>query len=533
MNKKGIRFEIVLSIIVVVILSLIVTGLGWYSTGISLRTAHLVEKSFIALQPILTLATRNIDGANAMNLRSSNAQDLYKANPDLLYLQMSGISSETPATEFSSEIPPTSIEYVYTKEGISEQTMANLLVNSQVGGNDADYVLSNKDKVLIIQKKLDIKNGGVVHAIFSAQSLEGVGLRITKKIAVVFVIALIASIIVARMAGNRITKGIIETAQQVTHISKTLDLTSKVQVSVKNEIGELAHWFNNFVDRMREMMGNVSDLTNQTNCSATEIAAAVTEQSIIATQQSASLSEIAATLEELSISSSQISENSNAVVDISAEAFRQSESGMASIGVIKEKMDQISEDNKEKTKEIIDLGKTSKEIGRVMDIINGIADQTKLIAFNAAIEAASAGEAGKRFGVVAVEIRRLADNVMSSTGEISQRIEKIQSGINRLVVASEKGAKRIQEGADLATQTLSGLKNMVTGAKSTNDAADQISHATRQQKTAMEQVLLALKEIERGIQQSSTSIKQTTTITNGLTSSSDQLKVIVDAFKIS
>ena len=84
----------------------------------------------------------------------------------------------------------------------------------------------------------------------------------------------------------------------------------------------------------------------------------------------------------------------------------------------------------------------------------------------------------------------------------------------------------------LARQTLAGLENMVAGAKSTNDAADQISHSTRQQKTAMEQVLLALKEIEKGIQQSSTSIRQTTTITNGLTDSSERLKKLVDEFKI-
>jgi methyl-accepting chemotaxis protein len=131
-----------------------------------------------------------------------------------------------------------------------------------------------------------------------------------------------------------------------------------------------------------------------------------------------------------------------------------------------------------------------------------------------------------------VEIRRLAENVMSSTGEIAQRIEKIQHGINGLVIASEKGAKRIHEGALLATQTLSGLENMVAGAKSTNDAADQISHSTRQQKIAMDQVLLALKEIDKGIQQSSVSIKQTSTITNDLTGSSEQLKKLVDEFKI-
>lgn len=533
MNTKSIRFEIAVSIIAVVILSMFVTGIGWYFSEVNLKKDDVVGKAMIALQPIVSLAARSIDGGNVMNLKNTNGQDLYKANADLLFLQMYGVSAGTPATDFSDEIPPTAIDYNYTKEGFSENIMLRLINASNVGKVEGvDYVLFKEENVLVVQRKLDIQGGGVVNAVFSAEALEDVWRAVLKKISFVFVIVLIGSVMVALFVGNRMTKAIIETAQQVTSIAKTLDLTSKVRVSVKNEIGDLAHWFNSFIDRLQSMMSVVSNLTNQTNYSATEISAAVTEQSIIATQQSTSVSEIASTLEELSITSSQIFENSHSVVEISATALRQSESGMEAIGVIKEKMDQIAEDNKESTREIIELGKTSKEIGRVMDIINGIADQTKLIAFNAAIEAASAGEAGKRFGVVAVEIRRLADNVMSSTGEIAQRIEKIQQGINGLVIASEKGAKRIQEGELLARQTLAGLENMVAGAKSTNDAADQISHSTRQQKTAMEQVLLALKEIEKGIRQSSTSIRQTTTITNGLTDSSERLKKLVDEFKI-
>ena len=533
MNTKSIRFEIVISIIVVVVLSMFVTGMGWYFSEVSIKKSQMVEKSMLALQPIVTLATRNINGGNVMNLRNTNAQDLYMADKNLLFLQMYGVSEGTPATEFADEVPPSAVDHNFVKEGFSEVQMLRLINSSNIGKiAGVDYVLLKKDEVLVVQKKLDIKGGGIVNAVFSASELEGIWLNVLKKISLVFVFILAGAILVALFVGNRITRAIIITAEHVTDISKTLNLKNRVQVSIKNEIGDLAHWFNSFIDRLQATMSKASELTNQTNYSATEISAAVTEQSIIATQQSTSVSEIASTVEELSITSSQISENSNSVVEISAEALRQSESGMESMNAIKEKMDQIASDNMESTKEILGLGKTSKEIGRVMDIINGIADQTKLIAFNAAIEAASAGEAGKRFGVVAVEIRRLADNVMSSTGEISQRIDKIQQGINGLVIASEKGAKRIQEGALLATQTLEGLERMVAGAKSTNDAADQISHSTRQQKTAMEQVLKALKEIEKGIQQSSTSIRQTTIITNGLTTVSEQLKKIVDQFKL-
>jgi methyl-accepting chemotaxis protein len=219
-------------------------------------------------------------------------------------------------------------------------------------------------------------------------------------------------------------------------------------------------------------------------------------------------------------------------VETSSDALHLSQKGAESIETLKEKMDGILENNKINIKDILNLGKKSKEIGTVMGIINNIADQTKLIAFNAAIEASGAGDAGKRFGVVAVEIRRLADNVMESTNEIQNKIEEIQQAINRLVVIAEKGSKGIEEGATLATKTITELGTLVHGAKSTNDEAKQISISTQQQMTATSQVLSALKEIQTGIHQSSVSMKQTQTITNSLADTSKDLKRLMNEFKI-
>ena len=141
-----------------------------------------------------------------------------------------------------------------------------------------------------------------------------------------------------------------------------------------------------------------------------------------------------------------------------------------------------------------------------MDIINSIAAQSKLIAFNAAIEASSANESGKRFRAVAVEIRRLADNVMDSTGDISKKVDEIQSAISRLIISSEKGVASINEGTEITNHTMNDILNIVAGAKETTDVASQISFSSQQQKTATTQTLTALKEIESGARQSSVSI---------------------------
>ncbi len=310
------------------------------------------------------------------------------------------------------------------------------------------------------------------------------------------------------------------------------DLTQQVTVTGESAIGQMGEGLILFFEKLVDSMQEIANSASQLATSSSEISASVQDQAAVAAEQSTSVTEISTTVEELSISSSQVADNANAVAEISTNALHESERGREAMENLKIKMDTISDDNQGSIREIVELGTRSEEIGKVMEIINNIADQTKLIAFNAAIEASSAGEAGKRFGVVAVEIRRLADNVMESTGEIESKIDEIQQAINRLVVNSERGSKNIKAGTELTAQTIKELESLVSGAKTTADAAAQISLSTQQQKTATEQVLSALKEIVDGSRQSSAAIKQTSSVTNRLSEMSSYLKSLVARFKI-
>ena len=336
----------------------------------------------------------------------------------------------------------------------------------------------------------------------------------------------------ARFFCERLTRPLLQLVKMAESVAQGNLELEKIDCKSNDEIGILSKSFESMVSILRNYMLSITKTAKVITGSSSELSATVQEQSAITAQQSTSLTEITATLEELSTSSSQIAENSNAVVEISATALNQAEQGMDAIEVIKDKMDQIAEDNRVSTNEIVELGKKSKEVGKVMEIINDIADQTKLIAFNAAIEASSAGSAGKRFEVVAIEIRRLADSVMSSIEEIGSITAEIQRGINGLVIASEKGANRVEEGTQLAAQTLSQLENLVTGAKSANEASTQISLSTRQQKSATNQVLNALKEIEQGFLEIAASIKESSNITNQLTDSSSDLKELIEEYQV-
>lgn len=234
------------------------------------------------------------------------------------------------------------------------------------------------------------------------------------------------------------------------------------------------------------------------NRRAEAIATALNQQSGQASRLSSSVVEISSTMEEFSSTAGQIAQHSHKVVEQADKTLEDTKRGASEVENLTFKINDISSNIEANLNEIISLGKKSKEINKIMEIINHIANQTKLIAFNAALEAASAGEAGKRFGVVAVEIRRLADSVVESTGEIEARITEIQDAVNRLVMSSEKSSQLTQEGQEYASHTVVMLIESVDGVEETADAARQISTSIQQQQVASSQVVTALKDISEG-----------------------------------
>ena len=192
----------------------------------------------------------------------------------------------------------------------------------------------------------------------------------------------------------------------------------------------------------------------------------------------------------------------------------------------------IHNDYAQSLQDILELGNQSKEISKVMDLINNVADQTKLIAFNAALEASSAGEAGKRFSVVAGEIRRLADSVTESTRSIEERIQAIQSSISRLVLTSEKAVNSVQAGMDVSAATASELNELVDAAARTSNAAQQISLSTKQQKTASSQVVIALRDIANASTTNAQSIRSISDISEELLAMAQTLDQHMQGFRI-
>jgi methyl-accepting chemotaxis protein len=347
----------------------------------------------------------------------------------------------------------------------------------------------------------------------------------------IFLTVLVLMLMLAFFLVNRFIAGPIEA---ITGMLKNFnnDLTITVPVTTADEVGDLARWFNEHIKGLNLIIGNVFSITQKIQTHVGAIAMTMDQQSGFSTQLSSSVVEISSTMEEFSSTASQIAQHSQGVVERADKTLEDTKVGAAEVENLNFKINDISNNIQANMSEIVELGRKSKEINKVMEIINNIANQTKLIAFNAALEAASAGEAGKRFGVVAVEIRRLADSVVESTSEIEGKITEILDSVNRLVMSSEKSFLLIQEGQEYASHTVSMLIESVDGVEETTNAARQISLSTQQQQIASSQVVLALKDIEQGVRFATESIHETNGVTEELLELSEQLGKLVMTFKI-
>lgn len=248
----------------------------------------------------------------------------------------------------------------------------------------------------------------------------------------------------------------------------------------------------------RDITGRLTQakaVNNDVRALTAQVLASTEEQASGAAQQAAAVTQTSATVEELAQTSKQIADNSQTVAAIAERTLASAEEGMQSVADTTTGIEEIRESTQAASDRILQLGERSQEIGRVLVIIDDIAEQTKILALNAAIEAARAGEAGKGFAVVAEEIRKLADSVTESTSEIGRVVREIQSSASALVMSTERAQKKVEEGKLLAHRTADSLDKIVQQVEETTDSAKQISIATQQQRTASDQVVVSMREM--------------------------------------
>jgi methyl-accepting chemotaxis protein len=348
---------------------------------------------------------------------------------------------------------------------------------------------------------------------------------------VVGVVLLGLWIVIMTFVGRRFTGPLNQVVESVRSACQG-EIGKKVDVKSEDEIGVLASSYNQMLDLIVYLIRQTQESSRRLQQSANDILSATEQQASGSAEQAASISQTTATMEELASTYRQIAENADQVVSMAEASLGSAESGQQAVMNTLEAMETIKSRTQQSANKILALGERSQQIGQVLAIINSIADQTKILALNAAIEAARAGEAGKGFSVVAIEIRKLAESVVESTGEIGSIMTEIQSSANELVMSTEQELKQVQGGVDLAHVTGESLENILEMIEQTTVAAKEISAATQQQKSATDQVVKAMREVAAVAQQTAAGSRQVAGAAEALSGMARESSQVGSAFSI-
>jgi methyl-accepting chemotaxis protein len=259
----------------------------------------------------------------------------------------------------------------------------------------------------------------------------------------------------------------------------------------------------------RGLRRQVGTAVGHIQSSSTQLEAAAAQQAAGGRDQASAMSEITTTISELLITSRQIAESAQRVSKIAEETADAAQNGDATIDQTRQSISAIRTQVDLIVQHMLALGEKSQQIGGVVDLVSELAEQTNILAINATIEASGAGEWGRRFAVVAEEIRKLADRTAGSAKEIRALIEDVRGAVNTTVMATEIGAKSVDAGARQFDDATNSFRRIAQLVATTNDATREIELSTKQQTTAVEQVNVAASDTARVSRETEASAVQT------------------------
>ncbi len=310
------------------------------------------------------------------------------------------------------------------------------------------------------------------------------------------------------------------------------DLTAEVSANGSQQLRVLSENLNGMANGLAELSGQVRDGAQQIGAGTSEILAAVSQHTATASQQSAAISETTSTVQEVRAASEQTAQKAKEVAEIAQASAEVSDRGTEAVEAIARAMEQIRERVEAVARDILALSQQSQQIGEIITAVNDLADQSNMLALNASIEAAKAGEHGKGFAVVATEVRNLAEQSRQATTQVRAILGDIQQATTGAVLATEQGSKVVEEGQTLALRAGEVIRSQAGTIGQAAHAAQQIAASAHEQSVGMDQVAQAMIDLTQSTTQFVAGARQSQVAAEDLNRLARQLTSVTEQYRV-
>jgi len=444
-------------------------------------------QALVAQMTLVDQAFNNEDTANSLKDFDENAEQARRRYEESAErLKGTGISDVTQG--FSN---------AFDRWEMSARRVIELARN---GDPDQARSLAARETTPLFDQLRGFYNEAGGHADAQAQkrsseaSAEGTSSSAT--ILAITVIAIILSIVLFIIFLKLIIQSIAALREQLDNIAQGEgDLTKRVPVTVNDDLGQLATSFNHVLENLQGMIGSIQGLSRDLGQGASELASAANDNNEGVTRQTDSISMVATAINEMQSAIEEVAGNASRAAEITREAETKGHNGAQIIRNSSRQVHRLAAQISKAVDVIRKLSSDSDNITSVLDVIRGIAEQTNLLALNAAIEAARAGEQGRGFAVVADEVRTLAQRTQQSTEDIQTMISSLQTGVSDVVNVMETGSKEATETEKLATEAEQELQAILEAISNINDVNTSVASATEQQTQVIDEINRSITDI--------------------------------------
>jgi methyl-accepting chemotaxis protein len=318
------------------------------------------------------------------------------------------------------------------------------------------------------------------------------------------------------------------------------DLTAQLELDMlpgqtdasSDDLYQLGANLNLMVENLRSMTIQIRDTASAVACAVTEIEAATTQQLATTSEQDAAITQTMATVEEVRTTVNQTADRAQQVAQSSRQSVTASRQGEEIVLNTITGMETIQMRVNDIAETILSLSERTQQIGEIIDTVNGLAEQSKLLALNASIEAARAGEEGRGFAVVALEVRQLAEQSREATNRVHGILNEIQQATNTAVMVTEEGSKGAIEGMSLVERAGDTIRELGNVLEEAMQAATQIAASTHQQTSGMDQLAAAMSQIQQAATQAAASADQTEQNVRNIVTMSQQLEEAASRYQL-